>query len=181
MRLRFVRILLAAIGGLLVAFAGTTHAYADPSKAELEAQIDAAWNKLEPLIEQYNKVHAELQDNQQKAAALQTQIQPLQAQIDGAQSKIAALTVRNYKNGRAGALNALLGAGSTLALPEQLSQLEAMAHRQSEALSDVVALRDKYGTQKWRLTSWWPSFPARRRTSPRRRLKSSPTSSSSTI
>src|SRR5689334_6560985 len=121
------RVSLAALAGLLVAVAGTTHAYADPSKAELEAQIDTAWNKLEPVIEQYNKVHAELTDNQQKAAALQAQIAPLQKQIDDAQSKVAALGVRNYKEGRAGTINALLRINSAQALPEQLSQLQAMA------------------------------------------------------
>jgi cell wall-associated NlpC family hydrolase len=139
---------LAALAGLLVAVAGTTHAYADPSKAELEAQIDAAWNKLEPVIEQYNKVHAELVENQQKAAALAAQIAPLQKQIDDAQSKVAALGIRNYKEGRAGSLNALLSLNSHRALPDQLSQLEAMARKQNEALKDVVALRNQYDTQK---------------------------------
>jgi cell wall-associated NlpC family hydrolase len=145
---RVARMSLAAVAGLLVAVAGTTHAYADPSKAELEAQIDTAWNKLEPVIEQYNKVHTELVDNQQKAAALQAQIAPLQKQIDDAQAKVAALGIRNYKEGRAGALNTILRINSPGSLPEQLSQLEAMARKQNEALTDVVALRNQYDTQK---------------------------------
>src|SRR3954466_9943204 len=145
---RVTRMSLAALAGLLVAVAGTTHAYADPSKAELEAQIDTAWNKLEPVIEQYNKVHTELVDNQQKAAALQAQIAPLQKQIDDAQAKVAALGIRNYKQGRAGPLNALLSINSAATLPDQLSQLQAMARKQNEALKDVVALRNQYDTQK---------------------------------
>jgi len=49
------------------------HGYAEPTPAELEAQIDEEWNKLEPIIEQYNLVHNQLKENQGKADALQRQ------------------------------------------------------------------------------------------------------------
>lgn len=146
--LRVARIVVAALSGLLVAFAGTTHAHADPSKAELEAQIDSKWNELEPTIEQHNKVQSELDANKAKVAALQVQLAPLQQQIDAARSKVAALAVRNYKSGRPGAMNALLSTTSADALPDGLAQLEAMARKQETALKDVVALSNKYKDQK---------------------------------
>jgi hypothetical protein len=46
------RPILRALLGIAAAFAvllsGSAHAYADPSIAEIEQQIDAEWNKLEP-------------------------------------------------------------------------------------------------------------------------------------
>jgi len=36
------------------------------------------WNQLEPIIEQYNQVHSQLVDNQNKVADLQKRLLPLQ-------------------------------------------------------------------------------------------------------
>ena len=40
----------------LVAFLPSAPAHAEPTIPEVEKQIDEAWVKLEPVIEQYNKV-----------------------------------------------------------------------------------------------------------------------------
>ena len=53
---------LAILAAVLILVATTnTTAYATPSVADLEAQINQEWNTLEPLVEQYNMVHAQLQ------------------------------------------------------------------------------------------------------------------------
>src|SRR5262249_14810177 len=107
---RLLRI--AGIGAVvvIVATAPANYAWADPSVQELEKQIDAAWNTLEPVIEQYNKVHAQLTANQAKAAELQRRIQPLQAQVDAAMANVSEMAVRVYKagSGSASTLNAVL-------------------------------------------------------------------------
>ncbi|MBN1174515.1 MAG: peptidoglycan endopeptidase, partial [Micromonosporaceae bacterium] len=41
-------------------------ALAEPSIGEIEAQIDDAWGKLEPVIEDYNKVNSSVKKNQTK-------------------------------------------------------------------------------------------------------------------
>ena len=67
----------ARVSGLLAVLAlalivvPATAASADPSTDDIERQLDEAWNTLEPVIEQYNGVHAQLQANQTKAAELQ--------------------------------------------------------------------------------------------------------------
>ena len=59
-----VLVLAAALfAGLLPALP----AHAEPSISEIEAQISEEWEKLEPLIEDYNKVHSELVKLQKKA------------------------------------------------------------------------------------------------------------------
>src|SRR5882762_262119 len=83
---------LMSAAALLVGLAPATHAYATPSPAEVQKQIDDLWNQLEPLVEQYNGVHAQLQQNQAKQATLMKQLQPLQTQVDLAMTRVGALS-----------------------------------------------------------------------------------------
>jgi peptidoglycan DL-endopeptidase CwlO len=139
---------LAAVLGSLLACTIAAQAHAEPTPGELEQQIDAVWNTLEPLIEEHNRVSGELAENRAKVAALTEQIRPLQEQIDAAQAKVAALSVREYKAGRAGALNALLETGSPTTFADRLTRLEAIAHKQKEALAEVLALKQRYEAVK---------------------------------
>ncbi len=67
--------LLCALVVILLAPVGVaTPAYAKPSVADIERQIDEANNKLEPIIEDYNRVHSLLVDNQAKAAVLEAKL-----------------------------------------------------------------------------------------------------------
>jgi peptidoglycan DL-endopeptidase CwlO len=145
---RLLRI--AGIGAVvvIVATAPANYAWADPSVQELEKQIDAAWNTLEPVIEQYNKVHAQLTANQAKVAELQRRIQPLQAQVDAAMAHVSEMAVRVYKGGSASTLNAVLSGGSPSVLVEQLAMLNQLAIGQRRQISAVATARDKYAAEK---------------------------------
>ena len=50
-RTRLKQGLFAVIGGLALALGATGQANAGPTPAEIEAQIDAQWNQLEPVLE----------------------------------------------------------------------------------------------------------------------------------
>jgi cell wall-associated NlpC family hydrolase len=123
-------------------------AYAEPDPAAIEAQIDKAWNELEPTIEQYNKVHGELQANQAKVAKLQEQIQPLQLQVDLAMANISGIAAGAYKGGRASTLNAILTTASAASLADQLTMLNMIARSQRVLIKDVATARDKYAADK---------------------------------
>jgi cell wall-associated NlpC family hydrolase len=138
----------AAVAALAVVLAPAAHAYAEPDPANVEAQIDKAWNDLEPLVEQYNKVHGELQANQAKAAALAAHLQPLQLQVDMAMAKLSDLAVQAYKGGSTSTLNALLTGSSPTQLAEQLAMLDAIAHDKRIRIGQVAAARDKYAADK---------------------------------
>jgi cell wall-associated NlpC family hydrolase len=125
-----------------------THAYADPTAAELEAQLDAQWRTLEPIIEEYNGVVEELKKLQAKAAALQAQLEPLSAEVEAVMGGVRQIAVSAYKGGRMGALNALLSAGSPTEMADQLSRMEALARNQRKQVSGVAATRDKYADEK---------------------------------
>src|SRR3712207_9063852 len=69
-RSRTVVVLAAWVVGLGVT---ATAAYAVPTPAEIERQIDAQWRTLEPVIEQYNELNIELKANRAKAEALRSE------------------------------------------------------------------------------------------------------------
>lgn len=140
---------LVVLAAALIAIAGTgTNGYAQPSVQEIESQINTMWNTLEPLVEQYNLVHAQLQENQTKAAALAKQIQPLQLRVDLTMTRVSAISSQLYVHGPGSRLNAVLEAGSPLTLMDQLSTLDQMAHAQASTVSDAATLLAQYDAQK---------------------------------
>jgi peptidoglycan DL-endopeptidase CwlO len=144
-RRRALAILAAAL--ILVAATNTT-AYAQPSVADLEAQINQAWNTLEPLVEQYNMVHAQLQANQAKAATLEAQMKPLQLQVDLVLTRVGAMSANLYESGPLGTASAMLESGSPTNLMDQLSTLDILARRQADTVQGAADLVAKYDAQK---------------------------------
>ncbi|MFG2042972.1 NlpC/P60 family protein [Dactylosporangium sp. NPDC048998] len=138
----------AVLAAVAVLLAGTGAAQAAPTPAELEAQIDEAWNQLEPIIEHYNQIHAQLKENQAKAAALQQQLQPLEAQVDAAMGQVSDLAVQQYKTGRLTTLDALLRGDTPTALLDQLGLINAIARNQHAQIQSVAAARDKLAGDK---------------------------------
>jgi cell wall-associated NlpC family hydrolase len=125
-----------------------TPAQAKPSVSEIEAQIAAMSNKLEPLIEDYNRVHAELRSNQKQAAVLEAKLQPLQLQITLAQSRSGRIAAQLYEDGPASVMRTVLAAGSSDDVLSMMSLAEEMAHQRQEQISGVIKLRDRYASAK---------------------------------
>jgi len=140
---------LAAVGvsAAFVLFGGAA-AHAAPSAAEVERQIDTAWNKLEPIIEQHNATRLELARQRARQVALAQQIQPLQMQVDLAMSRVGEIAVRIYKGGRTSAMNALLTSGSPTTLADQLAFLDQVARDQQSQIRNVAETKARYESQK---------------------------------
>jgi cell wall-associated NlpC family hydrolase len=135
--------------GMVVALALSTSAHAAPaSPGDIEAQIDATWNKLEPLLEQHNNVKAQLADNQAKASKLAEQIRPLQLQVDLAMGRVSSISAQAYKNGQASTLNALLTSSNPTSLADRLSILDAMAKSEHAQIAGVAKVKAEYDVQK---------------------------------
>ncbi|MFB9234737.1 NlpC/P60 family protein [Plantactinospora siamensis] len=127
---------------------GAAPAHADPSTAEIEKQIDDAWNKLEPTIEKHNAAKQELDAKRKQADALEKKIQPLQLQVDLAMNKVGGFAAEAYKGDQASAINAILTTGSPNALVDQLELLDHFAHQQQQDVQAASDLRAKYAAQK---------------------------------
>jgi cell wall-associated NlpC family hydrolase len=146
-----LRALLCAAVGFTVVVSGSAHAYADPSISEIEAQIDAEWNKLEPAIEQYDNVHGQLKDNQAKLAALQRRLQPLQLQVDVAMARVGDLAAQYYRSGQGLMVNAVLSGESPDDFVAKLMMVNELAHIQRGRIGVVSTARDKYAADKAKL------------------------------
>jgi cell wall-associated NlpC family hydrolase len=138
----------ALLAGLLPGV--QAHAAPTPSVTEIEKQLDSAWQKIEPLVEQYNKVHAQLLANQAKSKDLEKRMTPLELQVDLAMTKVGDIAAQQYKFGAASGINALLSSssGSATTLGEQLATLDYLARTQRKQISGVSAARDKYDGEK---------------------------------
>ena len=135
----------------LLALGVAAPAHAEPSPADIEKQIDKQWNQLEPVIEQYNQIHAQLQDKRARQKQLSAQLRPLQVQVDAALSQVGDLASRAYMQGGQPGLGSMLVSGSPADLTDKLSYLDFMARSRRAQVSDVIALRDKYAADKHEL------------------------------
>lgn len=145
----FVRTAVAVLAAAGIVFFSGAAAHAEPSPADYEKQIDAAWNQLEPVIEQHNATKTQLNQSKAKAQQLQQQIQPLAQQVDAAMSTVGELAAHAYMGGgKASTLTALLNDSSPTAFMDQLSLLDQYARIQSESIRNVQALKAQYEVQK---------------------------------
>jgi cell wall-associated NlpC family hydrolase len=125
-----------------------TAAHADPTVAEIEAQIAQVWGTAEPLIEEYNGIHEQYNKNKAQQDALVKKIEPLQLQVDLGQLRVGAIAAQVYEGGQANTFNALVTSGSPGILASQLSFIDEMAREQERQLSGVTTLKDQYDAQK---------------------------------
>jgi len=146
-----LRAVLGAAVGFAMVLAGSAHAYADPSITDIEQQIDAQWNQLEPAIEQYNNVHGQLAQLRRQTDALQRRLAPLQLQVDVAMSRVGELAAQYYRSGQAVMMNAVLSGGSPDEFVYKLMIVNELAHVQRTRIGVVASARDKYAADKKKL------------------------------
>ncbi|WP_446217661.1 NlpC/P60 family protein [Micromonospora sp. IBHARD004] len=136
-----------AVGAGLVA----APAHAAPSVDEIEAQIDKQWEQLEPTIEGYNKIRAQLKVNKKKSADLQKKMAPLELESALAMNRVGDLASRYYMRGPSQEVGALLVDAKPGTLAEQLTILDRLAAQQRKQVAGILAVRDKYNREKQKL------------------------------
>ncbi len=147
-RLRFVALAVLVTGVTLAVVAPARPVQAAPTCSEVNAQLDKMWEQLEPLIEQYNKVHEQLRQNKAQQDALAKQIQPLQLQVDIALARVSSISEYLYKAGPASMLNAVLTSGSPTTLADQLSTLDQLAKGQNASIRSVAETVNTFNEKK---------------------------------
>ncbi len=153
---RPLRTLLRAVGvcgaAFLVGLLPMTQAHADPTVPEIEKQIDDTWNRLEPIIEQYNNIHSQLTKNRAKSADLANKIAPLQLQVDLAYTRVGDIASQYYMGGgNTSAIRAILTSGSPTMLADQLTMLDQLAKLQRQQISAVADTKSKFDGEKKQL------------------------------
>jgi cell wall-associated NlpC family hydrolase len=144
------RILLGLSIAIAVLLVGASHAGADPtpSVTEIEKNIDEQWNLLEPIIEQYNKVHSQLRENRAKADALQKQLAPLQLAVDVAMARVGDVAAQYYRSGQGALFNAMLSGDSATDFLNKLILVNEMARVERGRIDTVATARDKFAKDK---------------------------------
>jgi cell wall-associated NlpC family hydrolase len=155
--LRSLLCAVAAVGILLVPGA----AHATPSPSNIEKQIDEQWNKLEPIIEQYNNVHNQLVKNRAQLKQIDKQLAPLELQVNLAMSQVGAMAGQAYKQGSPNAMKAMIVSGSPTGLTEKLTYLDLLSRRQRESVAGVAKMRDKLAADKRDLNTLTEAVAAR--------------------
>ncbi|SCG47279.1 Cell wall-associated hydrolase, NlpC family [Micromonospora halophytica] len=126
-------------------------AHAAPTPEEIEAAIDKQWEQLEPTIEQYNKVRAQLKKDRKKAAELQKKIEPLALQTELALNRVGAMASRYYMTGPSQDIGALLVSAKPDVLTEQLTYLDRLAAQERKDLQVVIDAKQKLDDEKGKL------------------------------
>ena len=143
---RIAAVVGALLGVALVVLAGNPAA-AEPTAAQIEQQIDRAWNRLEPVIEQHNLARQDLAAKRQRAADLTAKIRPLERQVNEALGQVGKFAAFSYKGGGISAINAMLS-GSPAGMVDQMGLLDQYAKRQQSQIKGVVDLKARYDAQK---------------------------------
>ncbi len=138
----------AVLAAVVLALAPGVPGAADPTPGQVESQIDDAWNTLEPIVEQYDRVHAQLVATQARIDALRRQIAPLQMQVDLAMARVGAMSARLYETGPGSDLLAVLDAGSADSVVDEMATLDELARQRYADVSAVAVLRDRYLAEK---------------------------------
>jgi chaperonin cofactor prefoldin len=147
----------AAVGILLAP--GVAHA--TPSPSSIEKQIDEQWNKLEPVIEQYNDVHNKLLKNQAQLKKIDKRLAPLELQVNLAMAQVGNMAGEAYMQGSPNAVKAMVVSGSPTGLTEKLTFLDQLSRHQRESVSGVAKLRDKLAADKRDLATLTESIATR--------------------
>ncbi|GAA1609355.1 C40 family peptidase [Catellatospora bangladeshensis] len=138
---RIRRGLLTAAAVTLALLAPAAPAHANPTPAEIEKQIDAQWNKLEPVIEEHNATKIKLTKQKKKADELNAQLAPLEQQVLVTRTRIGVLADQLYRGGALAQANAFLSSGDASAMAERLLVLDQLAHDKKARIADVLSAK----------------------------------------
>jgi len=121
---------------------------ADPSISQLEKDIDAAWLKLEPLLEQHNDTKVKLAAERKKLQALAKDLDPLELELRLASARVGEFASYLYRGGTTSELNSLLSSKSPTDVTDQLVLLDQFSRMQRDSLANVIAKRDALNVKK---------------------------------
>jgi len=131
---------------VLLGFAG--HAHAQPSPEEIERQLDAKWNEIEPIIEEHNGVRIKLNLERKKAEQLATQLAPLEQEVQKTRDRVGVYAEYMYKGGHAAGINAYLSTGDPTVFAERISSMDQVTKHFNARIGEVMAAKAKLDEAK---------------------------------
>lgn len=132
-----------------------TPAAAQPSPApggrkltqqQLVQQINRSSQQLEVVVERFNQLRDDLRTTVNQIGVLKRQMAPLQKQVDLHHAKVGVIAAAAYTTGGAAPLNALLHAGDTRQVLDQLMVIQLLADSQRREIANLMHIREQYAT-----------------------------------
>ena len=143
-----LRTLIVGLASLIV-LAPAAVAHADPTLAEIEAQLDKSTKELEATVESWNRINDQLAATQAKSAELQKKLQPLEDGVATTGASVEQFAIAQFKTaGNMRGLSVMLNASSSGALVDQLSMLQQITRSQNAEIAGYKTARSKFDDEK---------------------------------
>ncbi|HTJ32192.1 MAG TPA: NlpC/P60 family protein [Dactylosporangium sp.] len=127
-------------------------AHADPTLAEIEAQLDKSNKDLEATIEAWNGVNADLATTQTKVNDLQAKLKPLEDGVNATSANVEQFAIAQFKTaGNMRGLSIMLNAQSSGSLVDQLAMLQQITHSQQADIQAFKTAKSQFDDEKKQL------------------------------
>jgi cell wall-associated NlpC family hydrolase len=126
-----------------------TVATAEPTT---EQQLDKAYDDLEHVIEDFNRIGEEMKASEAAAADIEQKLGGLQAKVDAAQGDVGKFAVSAYKSGgNLSTAQYMLGAQNSTSLARQAEAMERVSRARQRDIAGFAGARQQFQAEKKRL------------------------------
>ena len=115
-------------------------ASADPV-SDAEAQIEAQFDDLEGVIEDYNKISKEFDDTKEQISALEEELKPFEEQLSVLYAKVADIASSVYMGGSLTNMSAVFTTGTPDRLAERMTMLDQVTVDDSRVIAELNAAK----------------------------------------
>jgi cell wall-associated NlpC family hydrolase len=139
------------VAALVAILAPATAAAASPTQEEIDQQITAQQNKLEQVVEAYNKINIDLADSQTQARQMNDQLRALAGRLADARSRTDEIAVMAYEGGPLVETTALLSSGDPQILMGRLTVVAQVTAAQQDDLTTTARSKADHDVQAAKL------------------------------
>jgi cell wall-associated NlpC family hydrolase len=119
-----------------------------PTQAQIEKQISAAEAELEIVIERYDAAQDTLRTTRVREATVASQLAPMEAAAEQAQSRLAQLAAHAYETPQMSGLAMLVDSTSTQQIIERLTLLDGLAAGRGAEIEALTAATSAFRLQQ---------------------------------
>ena len=135
------------VAALVAILAPATAAAAAPTPEEIDKQISAQEDKLEQVVEAYNKINIELAGSQAQAQQANDQMTVLVGRLADAQTQTDEIAVMAYEGGPLVETTALISSGDPQILLGRLTSVAQISAAQQDQLTTAARSKADHDTQ----------------------------------
>lgn len=126
-------------------------AHADPTVQQIQKQITAQSAALEKIVEQYNKINEDLKATQLAADKIQSDLKPLNDQLDSASKSIGELAASAYKGAPLAGFSSVFEAGDPSTMVDRMTTLDQITKYTDQQIQSFTETKAKADVEKTKL------------------------------